>query len=977
MSVSKSVSRTSDSSGACNDTTAQAIRELQQCESCVIVVTGNIVSKQLGLEDVWTNTAVQNAMDSSCDGSNNSVYSVLSKLCGSLARAPGSRFADLLAQLALSGKLARVYADDAYAPLLIPRHSTVSAAAAGGDQNAAMVESQMVAVRGRIDKFVCSKCTCRSQLTQAVLFKVMCGQSIVCEACKNSQPLASKVPEGDSYADHVPEIFQASKNTQTAVGTAQNDSASGIGLLFIIGASDSSVSDPLSSVLSILETSAERTVSICDDPDSFAQKWIEAAGPNAPESGSTTLSSLATGIADMTLVDGGSEADSDPEGVNNGTNLSTVTSDMETPSASERQGTAKSKSAKSRNRERANLNHLLNFSLPTRMPSPLPPVRPRRRAGAESGAISERQARVNKAIFINANFRFTLKPKFWHTFSLITVRPDMQLRWEWIERIILPVAGETVTCPICLSPPSAARVTQCGHVFCYPCVLRYLSYAGEDDAHATKKCPVCWAAITYDDLLPVHLWSAQYHAASSIGSGSQNVARMADGAHITMRLMKRLRGTTVCLPRSMSCQIYSPDLIESQRMARKVASKSSENVFDSYNFPWTFTEGALPFSKFMLADHKYCVAEYRREMAELAQELADEGNDPASRLFIESATMSIEEALASADAPPTGDMRLEERAISEQIRLKTTFESSHAESDPYADDFLYFYQADDGQHIYMHPLYMRVLAHEHGSYVNLPESIQIKQRHSVESTITDDVRQRFRFLDHLSLRCDVIFVEPELKGLVSRKSIDKFRLQLTQRDKQHAARARHAALDEARSEMMAAAAAQADIAAMGYNEWSRTNQGHLRHELSTAISPSDAPPDANSFPALPNEGIDSGTTDTGASKVDSPSQKAALWPRDPLPQSLSSGQYGENAMNDYLWEEFERARASRHGDHDDAFDHDSDGAYDPDDFAIDVKGGPSRSRQGEVMAYQQQQRHKSKKGGLKLVLSGGSSRRRK
>ncbi|KAJ1725098.1 hypothetical protein LPJ53_000661, partial [Coemansia erecta] len=799
MSASKNVSQNSGSGGAPCVAADQAIHELEQCESCVIVVAGALVSKQLGLEDVWVDAAIQAAIDGSCDGSNNSVYSVLSKFCGSLARAQGPRVADLLAQLSSAGKLAR---------------------------------------------------------------------------------------------------------------------------------------------------------------------WIEAVGSNVPESESPKLSSLATGIADVTLADGSSEIDSGPDGVNGGSNVSTVTSDMETPLTSERQGTAKTKSAKSRNRERANLNHLLNFSLPTRMPSPLPPVRPRRRAGAESGAISERQARVNKAIFINANFRFALKPKFWNTFSLITVRPDMQLRWEWIERIILPVSGETVTCPICLSPPSAARVTQCGHVFCYPCVLRYLSYAGDDSAHSIKKCPVCWAAITYDDLLPVHLWSAQYHATSSIGSGSQNVARLADGAHITMRLMKRLRGTTVCLPRSMSCQIYSSDLIESQRTARKAASKSSENVFDSYNFPWTFTEGALPFSKFMLADHNYCVAEYRREMAELAQELTDEGNDPASRLFIESATMSVEEALDTADSLPAGDMRLEEHASSEQERLKKAFEGNPAEPDPYADDFLYFYQADDGQHIYMHPLYMRVLAHEHGSYADLPESIQIKQRHSVESTITDDVRQRFRFLDHLSLRCDVIFVEPELKGLVSRKSIDKFRPQLAQRDKQHAARARHAALDEARSEMMAAAAAQADIAAMGYNEWSRTNQSHLRHDTNASISPSSAPPDASSFPALANEGIDSVTADTGASTVGAPSQKA-LWPRNPLPQSLSSSQYGEGAMNDYLWEEFERARAGHHDDHDDTFDHDSDGAYDPDDFAIDVKGGPSRSRQGETTAHQQQ-RQKSKKGGIKL-----------
>ena len=38
----------------------------------------------------------------------------------------------------------------------------------------------------------------------------------------------------------------------------------------------------------------------------------------------------------------------------------------------------------------------------------------------------------------------------------------------------LPCAGVRPQ-PICLDPPVCARITKCSHVFCYPCILHYLS----------------------------------------------------------------------------------------------------------------------------------------------------------------------------------------------------------------------------------------------------------------------------------------------------------------------------------------------------------------------------------------------------------------------------------------------------------------------------------------------------------------------
>ncbi|KAJ2851673.1 hypothetical protein J3B02_003540, partial [Coemansia erecta] len=929
-------SRQEHGNGRFEDGGKQILSTLRQSKTCIVAV-GSKLLHNLGLEDIRSDPIIHAAMQ--CDGVQekeeaNKVLTALSKHCGSLAKASESSLILLLEHLVTEKRLVRVYVDNAYASSLIPKQgsksisaNTASAAAASSDQMAARLESLMVATCGRIDKFACVKCGAKSRLTQAVLFKAMCGQNVKCEACGDSRGLkSSNWTSNDSSSEQyglVPDIFRAQENMQAAADQACLDVSSAADLLLILGnEAEANGSEPKSmtmeSVLSILKPSAKHVALVNSSIKTFMQEWIKDKA-NAD----LLVSNLSAKMADESWCgDDSSAADSsDGNSRNYATNnRSFDTNDTESAAAeaveaaAEKQARANAKSGKGRNRERTNLNHLLNFTMPARMPSPLPIVRPRRRA-ADYGAVSERQAQLNKMSFINANFRFVLKPHFWHNFMAITNRPDMQLRWEWIERVIMPVTSETVTCPICLSPPVAARIPKCGHVFCYPCILRYLSYA-EKEEHGIRKCPVCWSAITHEDLLPVHLWTVQYRAASGSISSSQTplqgASKPTSGVYITMCLMKRLRGTTVCLPRSSGAHIYTPEIIEAQRLANKEGAAKREGIFHNHSFPWTFTEGALPFAKFMLAGHSYCKEEYERELTELACDLIEEADDSMARMFIESATKNIEDALAAVRSPPDSDSRLEKRASKEQANLITSLQSTDdstgtantgADLDElYRDDFLYFYQADDGQHIYMHPLYMRVLAHGYGSYVSLPDSLQIKLRHSVESTITDEVRHQFRFLDHLSLRCDVVFVEPELKGLVSRKSIEKFKRQISQRDKQHAARARHIAMDEARSAMLAAAAsAQASGSSAGYNnEWPQGGYSHFYNSPDTAIdrSNSGAPPDDSSFPALASEDASEipGTDSVAATPMipassaatDSSGQRSA-WPREPLPQqSLGS-----------------------------------------------------------------------------------------
>ncbi|KAG5461009.1 MAG: hypothetical protein BJ554DRAFT_6871 [Olpidium bornovanus] len=89
-------------------------------------------------------------------------------------------------------------------------------------------------------------------------------------------------------------------------------------------------------------------------------------------------------------------------------------------------------------------------------------------------------------------------------------------------------------------------------------------------------------------------------------------------------------------------------------------------------------------------------------------------------------------------------------------------------------DSYYFFQARDGQHLYLHPLDIRVLKQEYGDYDEFPETITVRVVGVEESTLTEELRKRCRYLSHLPLSCDVTFVEVDWQGLVGEETMKMF-----------------------------------------------------------------------------------------------------------------------------------------------------------------------------------------------------------
>ncbi|KDR09385.1 RING finger protein 10 [Zootermopsis nevadensis] len=496
--------------------------------------------------------------------------------------------------------------------------------------------------------------------------------------------------------------------------------------------------------------------------------------------------------------------------------------------------------------KKQNLNHLLNFHYAPRegvvpgsghwhsFPSGVG------RHGSARWLTSTHKHKYNKEQFLQANCQFVVKAD--GNYTPYTSNPDVLVNWDFIEQIRFQ-SSEMLSCPICLYPPVAAKMTRCGHIYCWPCMLHYLALSDK----TWRKCPICYEAVHKQDLRSV---IAVPHMQLSVGE------------EVTMRLMKRERGSLVALPVDQ-CGIRPIDQLLSV----------SETVVDTVH------------SKLLVATPQEVMSIVNHERNELQKQLSEEENCPET-CFIEQAINLLSERHAalskeiltvqtendkpelnvqksSAESKPDvvynsafdddyaaldnspiltslpsdenqSLMALEQNASCnepsclklsgentdrcryesvssegmssddgntafrvEDLEIPTNLQVHTRQSEVQPVKHFYFYQAEDGQHIYLHALNVRMLQHYYGSLEHCPPTLTGCIIEKESGSMTEELRRRLRYLQHLPITCQFEVAEIQLKPpIVSKETIDHFQDQLEVRRQRRQRRAR----DERRRE---------------------------------------------------------------------------------------------------------------------------------------------------------------------------------
>ncbi|KAF9486335.1 hypothetical protein BDN70DRAFT_869827 [Pholiota conissans] len=488
-----------------------------------------------------------------------------------------------------------------------------------------------------------------------------------------------------------------------------------------------------------------------------------------------------------------------------------------------------------------NLNHLLNFTLPPRQTRPLTSL-PRR-----SRKVGSVQGVWNKERFVNAQYRFVMNPNGDYTVHFAD--PDIFFQWQDILQVIIPrssalasvaatgeLAADTeghTTCPICLSPPTAPRMTKCGHVFCFPCILHYLSISENKWA----RCPICFDSVNEKQLKSVKWYDgpAHYEPDSDVGLGEGSSSSTLDnsfettpraGSLLCMRLIQRPQITTLALPRSYT---WPSDLIP------------------PHQAPFHFVHDVFSFAKFMLATPAYLIADLTRDLDDLALErrTLTSMNDTIGLVFVDGADRKVREQIAKAAALETPLLKEQiEKVYREQQEMEDQFtfhaqrkKAEHggrllAETDDVPYEFLasrigaaasnpppflensfptesisrsssqtrnqprqrrnlnppppststyYYYQAASGIPLFLHPLDIRILLSHFNGYASFPDNITVRVESFAEGTVNDDLRKRCKYLGHMPEGADVVFIEADLEDVVGAEGLKNFEGPLRQR----------------------------------------------------------------------------------------------------------------------------------------------------------------------------------------------------
>ncbi|KAJ5584160.1 uncharacterized protein N7459_003960 [Penicillium hispanicum] len=468
------------------------------------------------------------------------------------------------------------------------------------------------------------------------------------------------------------------------------------------------------------------------------------------------------------------------------------------------------------------ITHLMNFSLP---PRPQYQPAPRNTRRYNTGGAGSGYHAVDKARYVHANYRFIVTPD--RNYHAQSANADVHLDWAAVLQVLVSAQTQAASCPICLSIPVAPRMARCGHIFCLPCLIRYM-HSSEEDHPAPekkprwKKCPICWDSIYSSDTRPVRWFRGQ--------EGDLPV----EGGDVVLRLVKREPGSTLALPRD-----------------------GAETLVRGEDVPWYHVAEVADYARIMKGGEDYMAAEYDMEIENLrTQEVEDEllfgdentwtrkavatitdakaklkgiGNPPdisrqitaprsANTPVMEpdyshlgtpeptatsTSGSSVELLLGSgADAaPPVADStstpatsdetnHLTEAMSKAQLtseinarsQAKTKGKEVQASHSP--EQAYYFYQALP--QFYLSPLDIRILKAAFGEYALFPATILPRVEHiSTGHIVDDELRKRVKYLGHLPHGCEVNFLECDWRDVVVPEVLAQFRSETDRRRKRN------------------------------------------------------------------------------------------------------------------------------------------------------------------------------------------------
>ncbi|KAK4154162.1 hypothetical protein C8A00DRAFT_14680 [Chaetomidium leptoderma] len=481
-------------------------------------------------------------------------------------------------------------------------------------------------------------------------------------------------------------------------------------------------------------------------------------------------------------------------------------------------------------RGQTSITHLMSYALPPRPHESHHASHSRSYRRNPSWGVGSGYHVADKARYIHANYRFVVTPN--GNYTAQAADADEHIDWGDVLQVIASAESQQTSCPICLSEPVAPRMAKCGHIFCLPCLMRFMntntSEQTEKKQTRWRKCPICEDSIYLSDVRPVRFYAGQ------------ECPLPRKGDDVILRLMTRSGKGTLALPKEGAAEVF----------------ESAEDV------PWHFAANVLDYARIMRGTSDYMSEEFGREVADLVQqETEDELLYHEDNEWTQKAIRAIRTAKEKAAELGETEMADASTAI-----------PGPAQSKQVEQDF-YFYTSPP--HLYLSPLDIRILKTKYGSFSAFPSTLLPRVEHiSTGHAVDESLRKRAKYLGHLPRGCLISFLECDWTDIVSPDILATFAEEIERRRKRNREKATQEERERIQAERLEAAALRE----------TRRNFGAIDEEVTVRFGNAglDEPPvDMNDFIPLGAEGTTPPNPRAGFSSLSdmstSPTGRRTVW----------------------------------------------------------------------------------------------------